>query len=66
MKKMRLNPDSLKVETFSTSRASEVPGTVHGMSGMQTCGGTRECSEATCLDNTLCCGDITPNTTCDM
>jgi hypothetical protein len=77
MKKLHLNVDSLQVESFTTDGTATMRGTVRGESIFEPsgytycipCGGggydTDDCTR-TCIEETLCCHDITPNTTCDM
>lgn len=65
MKKLRLEMDALRVETFSTADARVNRGTVEGYFDTveyTNCG--TDANASRCVDS-LCCGVITPDTNCD-
>jgi hypothetical protein len=76
MKKLKLNVEALRVESFSANAGTEAHGTVHGQSIVEPsgytycipCGGggdtDYECASHTC-GNSACCA-VTPNTHCEM
>jgi hypothetical protein len=59
MKKLRLDCENLRVESFPTAPAAEAAGTVHGLAATPECVGTLvggSCPKATCqtYDDTFC------------
>ena len=59
MKKLRLNCEELRVESFPTAPAAEEPGTVNGHAATPGCAATlvgNSCPRATCqtYDDTFC------------
>ena len=59
MKKLRLNAEELRVESFPTAPAADESGTVNGHAATEGCGGTLvggSCPKVTCqtYDDTFC------------